>query len=576
MKRHLFLALSVIYLASCKSPSMQRSEVFNAPRVNNKEVKQGGDVIRNYCKAPEGAQSGHAGNAAYPEGVDGWKFNEAEGCFLKCRDEQAVKADFIRQLRAHRIYGGPEGLANDSVGATMRDRFQTVIRKKNQGVAPNSFANIGPDQVFDGAKWKDMTDKPQVGDLFINLNFGQPNHAGIFYSKRGLAHARLVVEVGEDHITLLDSGWEALSRATQINSQSVWLRPNQKYFDADDKARVARWGRTLSPVPYDNTLYDDWAQFRATLHNMIDEGTPEKEAAQKVFAMSKEQGFAPGGLEASFEFLPPSGMYCSEGPAAIFMYSGFRQHGETALDILRLFGEPDQLPQWSIYADALSGFGADSEESIYMMHKIFFSYFEAFDRARRQGLIAVDGMSKEELAAMKPIDALEANFRALEPHFMAGMQDPEGQRADPIATQLATARDALSGLTGTEAEQAKQMIQQLEQGLTQAAAGMSQVVGRTLSIGDAVYLTFYANKSYGPHTFFENSKYFDLKGVFYNTDLRGGYQALYIADWWLSNFEQGRQQANISTTLYDITEDESLPADRCVIAGPAPYMENHY
>ena len=346
MKRHLFLALSVVYLTGCKTPATPSSAALNAPRVDNKEVQQGGDVIRNFCNAADGGQSGHAGNAAYPDGVDGWKFNAAEGCFLECRDEQAVKADFTRQLRAHRIYGASEGLANDRVGAAMRDRFQALIRKKNQGVAPNSFATIGPDQVFDGSKWQDMSDKPQVGDLFLNLNFGQPNHAGIFYSKRGLAHARLVVEVGEDHITLLDSGWGRLSRVTQINSQSVWLRPNPKLFDTDDKERVARWGSTLAPVPYDNTLYDDWAQFRATLHNMIDQGTPEKEAARKVFAMSKEQGFAPGGLEASYEFLPPSGMYCSEGPAVNFKYLihyNTSSYSASSISLSSLFFSPSIL-----------------------------------------------------------------------------------------------------------------------------------------------------------------------------------------------------------------------------------------
>ena len=117
-----------------------------------------------------------------------------------------------------------------------------------------------------------------------------------------------------------------------------------------------------------------------------------------------------------------------------------------------------------------------------------------------------------------------------------------------------------------------QKLQALRAGLKVVADNMSQQAGVPVNTSLAIFNVFYANKSYGPHTFFENKTHFDLKGVFYNTNLKGN-QALFVSDWWLQTFGQPRLSANVQTTLYRIKKNaRNLPADRCVIAEKAPLI----
>lgn len=580
MRIVILLAL-MIPLSYCK-PRNSSSEVASTPRVGNEAVAQGGLVVVNHCNPKSGTKKGHEGNVTYPQGVQGWKFDEREGCFLDCKDEAAAKADFLSQLKNHRTYGDPKIVEKtDPQAAELMRHFAKMIQQKNKGVAPHSFASLTTENLYDGSKWTSLSDKPKVGDIFLNMTFGQPNHAGIFYSKRGLAHARLVVAIDNKSITLMDSGWGDFTVTKQVASQTVWIRPKSQYFSDKLAPSILKWATAMKRSPYDSNLYDDWVQFRGHLNGALDQGMSESKAAAFAFDKSSNDKFAPGGTTGASTFAPPSGLYCSEGPAAIFAYMGFRLFGENPLDIIRLFGNPNSLPEWGVYADALSGFGADEEEKSYMMHKLFYSYFEAFDRARKLGAINVEGVSADQLKSMTIDAALEANFKAYTKSFYEGVQNPEGSRPDPMAGHIETlvtgAEQAVAA--NPESRKAKRellLAKQLKDGLAQATQGLASVAKRKMNTSDALYFMFYANQSYGPHTFFENSKYFDFKGVFYNSDLKSGYQALFISDWWLNNYEIGRQDANIQTTLYRYTGDASLGDKQCKVSEKAPLIRNKY
>ena len=130
---------------------------------------------------------------------------------------------------------------------------------------------------------------------------------------------------------------------------------------------------------------------------------------------------------------------------------------------------------------------------------------------------------------------------------------------------------ALTAAGPSQAPMAQQ-LQALRGALKVVADNMSKKAGVPVNSSQAIFNVFYANKSYGPHTFFENKKYFELKGVFYNTNLKGN-QALFVSDWWLQTFGQPKLVANVQTTLYRITQNRNLPADRCVIAENAPLIK---
>lgn len=544
-KTLLFLSAAAVAVA-CKTPAPQGSEVLSTPRANGNPVEQG-PFVRNKCNA-----GGHEG----PSAGEGWLFNPKEGCYLDCRDLNALKSDFLQQLKSHRVHGDPDVVAQvDVAGSNLMKRFHQ--NQAAAGLQMNSFKNLTMDQLYDGSKWKDYDIKP--GDIFINMNFGQPNHAGIFYSKRGLAHARMVVEVRANEIVTFDGGWEVFSKLKQVNSQIVWLRPRAEYIKNGDIAAAVKWAKTMESSKYDNTLVDDWKEFRVVLHKLLDEGKSQVEARNAAFAWAKQNGKAPGSREESFSFKPPSGIYCSEGTAAIYSYLGYRQYGETAVDIMTQWGDGGDLPDWKLYADALSGFGASGDEKIYMMHKLFYNYFQVFDMGRKMGAIQVPGLQNSQGATFA--QAVEANFKAVE---------TDGGEGDHIQKQLDGFQAALTAQGGQAATVAQ--LNELKQGLVQAVGALSQASGKQLNLSQAVYTLFYANKAYGPHTFFENGKHFELKGVFYNSDVSatGGGQALFIANWYLQQVGQPMQRANIQTTLYRIKNDNALPADKCVVAEKAP------
>lgn len=546
MRQYFILLFMAISMAGCRTVA-DKGALKSGPSVSGRPVPQGGAFFVNNCD-----KGGHTG----PVIGKGWAFDLREGCYLNCRSKEAAIQDFLRQLKWHRVYGDVELLTQrDALGGQMARFYHEKLRMR--GLKAHSFAKLERKDVFDGSAWQRAGIEP--GDLFLNMNFGQPNHAGIFYSKRGIAHARLVVEVTPTSITTFDGGWKKFSTMSQVGSQVVWLRPRRELLQPGDIEKIKRWAKTLEPLEYDNTLVDDLKEYREILHRQIDQGASPLAAREAAMSFAKANGKAPLGWEESFSFSPPTGLYCSEGAAAIFSYLGFRQYGENILDQLTVYSSDGSLPDWTIYEDALSGFGADSDRDIYMMHKLFYAYFRAFDEGRRAGVVVIPGIT--DAKSLSFAAAAKANFKAVE---------RDSGAADHFATQLAAMSQALKANPHKGAMQAD--LDQLQAGLQQSVQALNAKAGVKMNLTQALYQMFYANNIYGPHSFLENAKHFDLKGVFYNTDLKGKGQALYIADWWLDSLGQGRQSANVSTTLFRIMDDKTLPEDRCIVGESAPVM----
>lgn len=541
--------LALLSFAACKTTTDSGSETKNVPQIAGKEVSQGGKVIKNKCN-----KGGHEG----PTTGTGWPFDPREGCFLDCKNITALKKDFQAQLQAHRIYGDPQKIeALD----TEAGRIAKFFAKKQaaKGAKMNRFDTISTRKLFDGADWTKLGIQP--GDIFINMNFGQPNHAGIFYSKRGLSHARYVVKVTPKQITTFDGGWNKFTTLTEVNSQTIWLRPKSSKLKPNDITDSLKWAKLMEPLDYDNNLTDDWREFRVLLDQHLSAGDDNFTARDKAFTEAQAAGISPKGYQDTFAYIPASGLYCSEGTAGIFSYLGFKQYGETAIDIATSFSEDGSLPAWKIYEDALSGFGADENKDTYNMHKLFFDYFTVFDAGRKAGVIKVPGLTDSQSVTFGV--AAEANMKAV-------ITDNFGA-SNHIDKQLEDFEKAAAAGGPTQAVLQGQ-IQALRGGLNAIAGNMSQKTGSPVNSTQAVFNVFYANKSYGPHTFFENSDYFDFQGVFYNTNLKGN-QALFISDWWLQTFGQPKLKANLQTTLYRLKKDPTLPDDRCVVAETAPLIK---
>lgn len=543
------IAVLVLFaLAGCKTTTDNGSATLNVPRVNGNDVVQGGKVVRNKCNA-----GGHEG----PTTGIGWPFDEREGCFLDCKNITAMKKDFQAQLQAHRIYGDPKKIeAIDAEAGRIANFF--AKKQAAKGIKMNRFDTISTRKLFDGAKWSTLG--IQEGDIFINMNFGQPNHAGIFYSKRGLSHARYVVKVTPTKIVTFDGGWNQFTELSEVNAQTIWLRPNASKLKANDIKDSLKWAKLMEPLDYDNTLTDDWRDFRVLLDKHLDAGDDNFTARDKAFEEAKAAGISPKGYRDTFSYQPPSGLYCSEGTAGIFSYLGFKQYGETAIDIATAFSADGSLPVWKIYEDALSGFGADSDKNTYMMHKLFFDYFTIFDAGRMAGIIKVPGLANSQTATFGV--AAEANMQAV-------IADNYGA-SNHIDKQLEDFENAAAA-GGPAQAMLQGQIQALRGGLNAIAGNMSHQARSPINSTQTVFNVFYANKSYGPHTFFENKEHFDLRGVFYNSNMQGN-QALFISDWWLQTFGQPKLKANLQTTLYRLKNDPTLPADRCVVAEAAPLI----
>jgi hypothetical protein len=469
---------------------------------------------------------------------------------MDCKSEVALKKDFLSQLKQHLVYGDLKDIREkDPVGADMAAFYQESLTK--QGINPRLFSSLTVSKLFNGAEGFEFSingkkTKIQAGDILLNFTFGQPSRAGNFYAKRGMIHARLVVgynSAGE--LLTFDGGWHGFSRLKQMHAQTVWLRPDPKLVTDVDIQNVVKWAKLMEKSDYDNTLTDDWSEYRARLNKYLDAGMGQISARDKALNDAKSAGFAPGASPDTF--LPPSGIYCSEGTAAIYGYLGFRLQGETAFDLMGKFSRAGELPEWAAYADALSGFGADSDPNTFMMHNLFHSYFSFFDLARRRGLIAIPGVS----ASIGFSDAMKANMSA-------AMTD--GGASDLLAQQLDQASEKFASDPSE-----KEKIVKLKAALQTIAEQTGKLAGvKDFNITKAVYFVFFKNLAYGPHVFMEGGSQFDLMGVFYNTNLTDGYQAKWVADWWVAPYGQPRMSANISTTLYRIVPEKAgLSDDRC-------------
>lgn len=546
---------AVVFVASavsCKTATPIVSKALDTPTVVDEFVTQGGAIIVNNCNA-----GGHTG----PTTGTGWTFDKREGCYLDCKSDAAMKKDYLKQLKAHRIYGDFATIGAQDPRAEAIARY-FAEKQEAKGIKMTRFDHLDESILRDGSKWMEYDIQP--GDILLNFNFGQPNHAGIFYSKRGISHTRMVVKVTPSRIYTFDGGWEHFTQLKEVNAQTLWLRPRAEFLKDGDIENVIKWAKTMEPATYDNALVDDWKEFRVELNKQLDVPNQSNfDARDNAFKWADLHHKAPGTLANSFTFVPPSGLYCSEGTAGIYSYLGFRQFGETAMDIMTAFSMDGSLPNWSLYGDALSGFGADSDQNIYMMHQLFFAYFNAFDAGRRHGIIQIPGVA--DATQLTFAEAAEKNLQAVEAD--------NGGANDHIKAQLDTLENALAAAGPPEAEMLNN-LQKLKEGLTQAKLALSERMGVQMNLSQAIYTLFYANKAYGPHTFFENSKYFELKGVFYNSNLEGN-QALYISDWWMDTVGTDPIKANIQTTLYRIVNDPTLPDDACVVAEKAPIISTN-
>ena len=516
------------------------------------------------CKERGASSLKNRPEAAGGGGGPTWTPSPNEGKYMDCKSDSAMKKDYLAQLRNHLVYGDMSKVRmGDPVGADMGEYYQGEL--KRLGITSNTFANLDESKLFDGAKGFNVTVGSSVekllrpGDVLLNFNFGQSKRPGNFYSKRGIAHARLVVGYSASgELLTFDGGWEGFSKLKQVHSQTIWLRPNPEFVKPGDIDNLVKWAKLMEPLKYDNTLTDYWAEYRSILHGYLDSGKPQVESREKALAQAKAGNFAPGAPPDTF--LPESGIYCSEGTAAIYAYLGFRMYGETAFDIISKFDKNGGLPGWAVYADALSGFSADSDPNTFMMHNLFHSYFSFFDQARK-GLIKSPDTN---IATTSFAVAMKANITA---------SKNTNQNPDLLGSQLDDAVEALSATQVPregEAKKAEEIakVKKLKEALIQVAQATGQG-----TISNAVDFVFFRNQSYGPHSFFENAKHFALKGVFYNSDLRSGYQAKWIADWWIAPYGQPRLSANISTTLYRINRDmTSLPEDKCLPGEAAPIL----
>ncbi len=537
------IILSCLFIfLGCKSNTKSlTSDVL--PSDPDLSTAQGGEFYKNLCNFGP-----HPGNLS--NGNSLWKFNPKEGCYLECNETTARK-DFLEQLHNHRIYGNLQKVgAVDPYAKQVAQSFRDKMASKGRPV--RTFENITDSMLFDGSK-RDTFDL-MVGDILLNFNFGQPNHAGIFYSKRGISHGRMVVEIGDPYITIFDGGWKKFSKLEEINAQTLWLRP--KNITAEDREMIGKWAKLFESAKYDNLLIDDWAAYRQFLDLAYKSGLSRKSAAENAFQKNAQANQRPNSLNDTFSFFPQSGLYCSEGIAGIYSYFGFDQHGETPIDMIITFGGEGRLPDWEIYEDALSGFGATSDANVYMMHKLYFEYFKAFDSLVENKFITVPGYTADQNPSFA--EAIVATFKDVEQNY---------QSSNLITDQLdeGIQKQQQLGLT-TEPQQ----IIALKGLLSDAAQKFAAQFGAQMNTSQALYNLFYKNKAYGPHSFFENQKEFDFKGVFYNTNLNGN-QALFIANWWNSVVGKPTQKGNIQTTLYRI--NNNLSTDQCQVAESAPTLK---
>ncbi len=511
---------------------------------------------------------------------NGEALNPKAGHKLICSSKDALKADYLKQLYRHEIYGDPElvkevGAEVSTAAAFYQQQIATKFLDKKRGpnLAPNLFKNLTKEQLFDGATLFDPAQEaslPQAGDVLLNMTFLNPYNAGSFYSKRGMIHARIVVGAKEDvrgkYLEVLDGGWQRFSPLYQVHSQTIWLRPKTNYFEDSDKKKLVKLANAFEPVAYDNTLTDNLQEYRSRLHQALSssadtngdgvESVEEKRAQQLneregFVARSNPRpetnflGFAPFGNPLSYARAENfSGFYCSEAGTDIYSLLGFRLYGEVPFEVITAFSSSGKLPEWANYLNALGGFGA-SEGKVMIVHKTFFTYFSLLDQAWKKGLVLPEGVEQ--------YDQNFARVMKLNMNSALSQTRPDGS-LDGLLNQLneLIAQAETSGLLELKNKAVEVRLQLL--GMVQELKVMHPL-DPTFNVTKAVNHMFFVNKSYGPNHFLENGEYFELKGVFYNTDLENGYQAKWVVD----SDESG--DSNASTTLYTIDESAPQAAD---------------
>lgn len=540
------IALALLGLSSCNLASRSSFDVKETPKIDGKVTKQGG-LTENLCN-----QGGHKGQTT----GKGWTFDSRQGCYLNCKSRKIIEDDFLNQLKLHRTFGDINLVKElDPAAAETMETIRKSIKSK--GFTPHDFSGLTKDQLYDGSDWKKLGIQP--GDIFLHMFFGLPDHIGLFYSKHGVSHLSMVTKVTETGFWALNGG-QGMTFHTEVMSQSIWLRPKMigtKEQWSNDLKNLVKWSKTFENLSYDNTLIDDIAMFRSELDRQLDSKKSPLEARTLAFAYSATKKVPPFGYDQSFQFQPPSGQYCSEGAATIFSYLGFKLLGQSALESLGSFRKDGGLPQWEAYEDALVGIGAASDEKLRHMHLLYYNYFKKFDSLRKRGIVTLEGQPKfTEISFQK---AALLNFE---------WASRGGGKSNHLLEQLKSAMLS-EQLKKSEKEELKTLVEGLDKVTKVIATRKKQDINFT----QALLHLYFVNKQYSPASFMENSAYFDLKGVFYNTNFGENSQALNVSTYFLQYLGGVTVSGNISTTLYKLDPDNSkLPDDRCEIGDQAPML----
>ncbi|MCB0394358.1 MAG: hypothetical protein KDD25_07350, partial [Bdellovibrionales bacterium] len=428
-------------------------------------------------------------------------------------------------------------------------------RVKGYELKAHRFVELNEENLFDGMDLLGNSQRPQVGDVFVNLRFPHPTMVGNFFSKRGIAHARLIVDVreanGELEIQTLDGGWGTYSHFQKIASQTLWLRPKPEFFEKSDEELLRVFAKSIEPLGYDSTLRDDLAEFRDRLYKSLDSRgmTRENQVTQREKYIRLLLGNGERDNRSIEDIVKGyyqtkgarEQKYCSEAPTDVFALLGFRQFGETVFENLVAFSPDGNIPDWAAYENALGGFDAD-KGPILLMHKYFYGLFILFDKLTANGILPslrnpqFVRVLNRKIRDYKRENGVYSEGRSLldfykSLNFATRMEIYRNSALDFNYKAPSKNRDAMYDdiqgayqaalQTGDEkmASEVKQLVDGKDgvvQGLrAQYESLIPFSTKENFTLTDAINLFFFENRAYGPHHFVDNSQMFDLVGVFY-------------------------------------------------------------
>lgn len=510
------------------------------------------------------ATQAFAGNAALVENARLAAKVAGSGHYIDCPSEEAVIEHYQSILKTHAVYGTPDATRFSNLFEVNR-HYENILNSftepNGKALVSNRFDKVTTDQILNGEKIFGHAVEPQVGDIILNFRFVHPDHVGSFYSKRGMIHTRMVVETNKPagRIRVLDGGWQSYSTLTQMDAQSLLLRPRLDLLGCENsdlkncpgiEEKIKALARKIKPLGYDNQLIDDLQGFRQALNESLAAGSSNLEAAQLAQEKSAAGSYYPFGKDPAVDADNSNqNKYCSEGATDIFSFLGFYQNGEFAFDLISNFSASGELPSWKTYLNALKGFNGDQGVTR-LIHENYYFYFSLIDQLWEDGIMprTTEGRYqfktefenyKNQLLYRESIDAFSEDL------LLADLEKINSQLdAEENAELLAKIEKVQSGLS--------EMFSQVS----------TQLPVKTLA--QLIQAVFFQQKAYGPHHFFENANYFELKAIYYNPLNKMGLTGSY---WW-DDSHQAKWAAdtrpNSSNTMYRIKE--GLEAEKCVIA----------